>query len=53
MEADRFRYLMREFVATTLNELYDELHFALTKDRQGTPCLPRDNRALASVTKSS
>ena len=31
VEADRFHYLVHEFAATTSNELYAELHFALKK----------------------
>jgi hypothetical protein len=42
VEADRFHYLVHEFVATTSNELYGELHFALKKLDHEHRALPRD-----------
>lgn len=39
VEADRFQYLVHEFVATTSGELYSELHFELKK-------LDHEHRAL-------
>jgi hypothetical protein len=39
IEADRFHYLVHEFVATTSNELYAELHLALKR-------LDHEHRAL-------
>ena len=39
VEADRFYYLVHEFVATTSNELYEELRLDLKK-------LDREHRAL-------
>ena len=42
VEADRFRYLVHEFVATTSNELYAELHFALKKIDKERRALPHE-----------
>jgi hypothetical protein len=42
VEADRFHYLVHEFVATTSNELYDELHFELKKMDHEHRALPHD-----------
>jgi hypothetical protein len=42
IEADRFHYLVHEFVATTSNELYGELHLALKKLDHEHRALPRD-----------
>jgi hypothetical protein len=42
VEADRFRYLVHEFVATTSNELYGELQLALKKLDHEHRALPRD-----------
>ena len=42
VEADRFHYLVHEFVATTSNELYGELHLALKKLDHERRALPRD-----------
>jgi hypothetical protein len=42
VEADRFHYLVHEFVATTSNELYAELHFDLKKIDKEWRALPRD-----------
>ena len=42
VEADRFHYLVHEFVATTSNELYGELHFELKKLDHEHRALPRD-----------
>ena len=58
IEADRFRYLVHEFVATTSNELYDELHFALKKLDYEHRALPHDiaaevHRLLKSIDKIS
>jgi len=39
VEADRFHYLVNEFVATTSSELYAEVHFELKK-------LDHEHRAL-------
>jgi predicted nucleotidyltransferase len=56
VEADRFHYLVHEFVATTSNELYDELHFALKKMDYEHRALPRDiaaevRRLIKSIDK--
>ena len=45
IEADRFHYLVHEFVATTSNELYGELHLALKKLDYEHRALPRDTAA--------
>ena len=45
VEADRFHYLVHEFVATTSNELYGELHLALKKMDHERRALPRDTAA--------
>jgi len=42
LEADRFHYLVHEFLATTSNELYGELHLALKKLDHEYRALPRD-----------
>jgi hypothetical protein len=42
VEADRFHYLVHEFVATTSNELYAELHFELKKLDHEHRALPRE-----------
>ena len=42
IEADRFHYLTHEFVATTSNELYGELHLALKKLDHERRALPSD-----------
>ena len=42
VEADRFHYLVHEFVATTSNELYGELHLALKKIDRERRDLPHD-----------
>jgi hypothetical protein len=42
VEADRFQFLMHEFVATTSNELYGELHLDLKKLDYERRALPRD-----------
>jgi hypothetical protein len=42
IEADRLHYLVHEFVATTSNELYRELHLALKKIDHEHRALPRD-----------
>lgn len=42
IEADRFHYLVHEFIATTSNELYSELHLALKKLDHERRALPRD-----------
>ena len=42
VEADRFHYLVHEFVATTSNELYGELHLALKKIDRERRALPHD-----------
>jgi len=42
IEADRFHYLTHEFVATTSNELYGELHLALKKIDHEHRALPRE-----------
>jgi len=56
VEADRFHYLTHEFVATTSNELYDELHFELKKMDYEHRALPRDiagevRRLIKSIDK--
>ena len=56
LEADRFHYLVHEFVATTSNELYGELHLALKKLDHERRALPRDiaaevRRLLKSIDK--
>jgi len=42
VEADRFHYLVHEFVVTTSNELYGELHLALKKLDHERRALPHD-----------
>ncbi|HET9856845.1 MAG TPA: hypothetical protein VFP99_03350 [Chthoniobacterales bacterium] len=42
VEADRFYYLMHEFVVTTSNELYGEMHRALKKLDHEHRALPHD-----------
>ena len=42
VEADRFHYLVHEFVVTTSTELYGELHLALKKLDHEHRALPRD-----------
>ena len=42
VEADRFHYLVHEFVATTSTELYAELHFELKKLDHEHRALPRE-----------
>jgi hypothetical protein len=42
VEADRFHYLVHEFVATTSNELYAEVHFELKKLDHEHRALPRE-----------
>jgi hypothetical protein len=56
LEADRFHYLVHEFVATTSNELYGELHRALKKMDHERRALPHDiatdvRRLLKSIDK--
>lgn len=56
IEADRFHYLVHEFVATTTNELYGELHFELKKldheHRALTPEIAAEvHRLLKSIDK--
>lgn len=56
VEADRFHYLVHEFVVTTSNELYGELRFALKKLDHEHRALPRDlaaeiRRLLRSIDK--
>lgn len=56
VEADRFHYLVHEFVVTTSSELYGELHFALKKLDHEHRALPRDiaaevHRLLKSIDK--
>ncbi len=53
IEADRFHHLAHEFVATTSNELYGELHLALKKIDHERRALPRDIAAeVRRLTKS-
>lgn len=42
IEADRLRYLVHEFVPTTSNELYGELHLTLKPLDHEHRALPRD-----------
>ena len=56
VEADRFHYLVHEFVATTSNELYGELHLALEKMDHERRALPSDvadevRRLLKSIDR--
>lgn len=56
VEADRFHYLVHEFVATTSNELYSELHLALKKMDYEHRALPHDiaaevRRLIKSIDK--
>jgi putative NADPH-quinone reductase len=58
VEADRFHRLVHEFVATTSNELYAELHFALKKMDHEHRALPHDiaaevRRLLKSIDRIS
>jgi hypothetical protein len=56
IEADRFLYLVHEFVATTSNELYGELHLELKKLDHEHRALPPEiaaevHRLLKSIDK--
>lgn len=56
VEADRFHYLVHEFVVTTSSELYGELHLELKKLDHEHRALPRDiaaevHRLLKSIDK--
>jgi hypothetical protein len=56
VEADRFHHLVHEFVATTSNELYSELHFTLKKLDHEHRALPPEiaaevRRLLKSIDK--
>jgi hypothetical protein len=56
IEADRFHYLVHQFVATTSTELYGELHLALKKLDYEHRALPRDitaeiRRLLKSIDR--
>ena len=56
VEADRFHFLVHEFVATTSNELYAELRLALKKLDYERRALPREiasevRRLLKSIDK--
>ena len=56
IEADQFHYLVHEFVATTSNELYSELHLALKKLDHEHRALPHDiatevRRLIKSIDK--
>jgi hypothetical protein len=56
VEADRFHYLVHEFVVTTSNELYEELHLELKKLDHEHRALPREiaaevGRLLRSIDK--
>jgi len=56
IEADRFHFLVHEFVATTSNELYAELHFALKQLDHEHRALPREiasevRRLIKSIDK--
>ena len=56
VEADRFHYLVHEFVATTSNELYYQLHLALKTLDHEHRALPRDiaveiRRLIKSIDK--
>jgi len=56
VEADRFHYLVHEFVVTTSNELYGELHLALKKLDYERRALPHDiaaeiRRLLKSIDR--
>ena len=58
VEADRFHYLVHEFVATTSNELYGELRLELKKLDHEHRALPREvavevHRLLRSIDKIS
>jgi hypothetical protein len=58
VEADRFHYLTHEFVATTSNELYGELHLELKKLDHEHKALPHEiaaevHRLLRSIDKIS
>ena len=53
VEADCFHYLVHEFVATTSNELYGELHLALKKLDYEHRALPDDiAREIRRLIKS-
>ena len=56
VEADRFHYLVHEFLATTSNELYAELHFELKKLAHEHRALPHEiateiRRLIKSIDK--
>jgi hypothetical protein len=56
VEADRFHYLVHEFVVTTSSELYAELHFELKKLDHEHRALPREiaaevRRLIKSIDK--
>lgn len=56
VEADRFHYLVHEFVATTSNELYSELLLGLKKLDHEHRALPREiaieiRRLIKSIDK--
>jgi len=56
LEADRFHYLVHEFVVTTSNELYGELDLALKRLDHERRALPRDiaaevRRLIKSIDK--
>jgi len=56
IEADRFHHLVHEFVATTSNELYVELHLALKKMDHERRALPSEiaaevRRLIKSIDK--
>ena len=58
VEADRFQYLVHEFVATTSNELYGELRLALKKIDKERRALPVDlaaevRRLIKSIRRIS
>jgi hypothetical protein len=56
VEAGQFHHLVHEFVATTSNEMYGELHFALKRMDHERRALPRDiaaevRRLIKSIDK--
>ena len=56
VEADRFHYLVHEFVVTTSNELYGEFHLELKKLDHEHRALPHElatevHRLLRSIDK--
>ena len=58
VEADRFHHLVHEFVVTTSNELYSELHFELKKLDHEHRALPHEiarevHRLLKSIDRIS